>query len=147
VFFETFNSQNLREKKIANIYMWFKVGSQKYTRMSKKHLLSNLAYNQIWLNLPTNDCHSDYITKLTPKKHCPIHGLGSNSVWIREERWVWGSFCPNRGNRESALLVRRARAGTQTVDSTASFLFNAGAAGWFNIGSQIRLICQAAEVG
>ncbi len=61
--------------------MWFKVGSQKYRRMSKKHLLSNLAYNQIWLNLPTDDHHhSDYITKLTPKKHCPIHGLGSNSV-------------------------------------------------------------------
>jgi hypothetical protein len=60
--------------------MWFKVGSQKYRRMSKKHLLSNLAYNQIWVNLPTDDHHSDYITKLTLKKHCRIHGLGSNSV-------------------------------------------------------------------
>jgi hypothetical protein len=29
---------------------------------------ANIIYNQIWLNLPMDDCHFGYITKLTPKK-------------------------------------------------------------------------------
>jgi hypothetical protein len=29
---------------------------------------ANIIYNQIWLNLPMDDCHFGYITKLTPQK-------------------------------------------------------------------------------
>jgi hypothetical protein len=43
------------------------VDSQKYIRMFEGFLLSYLAFSQIWLNLPTDDRHFGYITKLTPK--------------------------------------------------------------------------------
>jgi hypothetical protein len=29
---------------------------------------ANIIYNQIWLNLPMDDCHFGYTTKLTQKK-------------------------------------------------------------------------------
>jgi hypothetical protein len=34
----------------------------------KKIVVSYLVCSQIWLNLPLNDCHFAFITKLTPKK-------------------------------------------------------------------------------
>jgi hypothetical protein len=43
------------------------VGSQKYRRMSNFFSFSYLSWDQIWLNLPHDDCHFGYITKLTGK--------------------------------------------------------------------------------
>ncbi len=48
------------------LYM-VQVGSQQYRKMCKSFSFSYLSCGQIWLNLPKDDCHFGYITKLTGK--------------------------------------------------------------------------------
>jgi hypothetical protein len=68
-FFLRFSIARTRQnnKKLPRLLYMVQVGSQKYRRMSKFFSFLYLSCGQIWLNLPKDDCHFGYITKLTGK--------------------------------------------------------------------------------
>lgn len=54
-------------------YTWFRTSSP-----------SSLIYSKIWLNIPRDDCHMSYITKL--QENTPIHPdqkLGFTRMWVQ----------------------------------------------------------------
>jgi hypothetical protein len=57
-------------------------------------LLSPLIYSQIWLNLPMDDCHFDYIANLPPKKNTKCYQTTMDEYW-------WSKSC----NKSKFMLM------------------------------------------